>query len=124
MLVSVQSLGAVCKTKCSLNEYTVSSSQSGTEDPHQNCHSESKESEESDSNECGEVCKADSLFSDSKAWDIEEVIQDQNSLQAGLVEIVEFSNSELVYNISTHDPPGIGFYSGVPIFIQKSSYLI
>ncbi len=124
MLVSVQVFGAICKTKCSLQEYTVTQSQTDSQESHQNCHSQSEESQESDSKECGDVCKADDLFSDSKAWEIEKNILDQNSLKSELVEIVEFSDRELVYNTSTHDPPGIGFYSGVPIFIQKSSYLI
>lgn len=124
MLISVQSFGVVCKTKCSLKDYSVESSNTESNESHQNCHSQSEDTEKSDSKECGDVCKADDLFSDSKIWKIEKKIQDQNYLTSNLVEIVKFVNHELVYNISTHDPPGIGFYSGVPIFIQKSSYLI
>ena len=123
MLVTVQALGTVCKTKCSLQEYTATSNQENN-DSHQDCHSQSDESsEQSNSDECGDICNMDELFSDSKVLKFEKTLQDSGTIPA-LVSVVRFIDRVHIYNVSTHDPPGTGFYSGVAIYIQKSSYLI
>ena len=124
MLVSVQALSAVCKVKCSLPEFTETTSQKGSQESHKSCHSQTEEENQSNSDDCGDICNADDLFSDSKAWEVEKSIQDSNYFAVKLTETINFIDRELAYNISTHDPPGISFYRGVPIFIQKSSYLI
>ena len=124
MLVSVQALGAVCKAKCSLPDYAVDNSQNSSQESHESCHSQTEEENQSNSDDCGDICNADDFFSDSKAWEVEKSLQDSNYFAAKLIETINFVDRELAYNISTHDPPGISFYRGVPIFIQKSSYLI
>ena len=63
------------------------------------------------------------LINDSKIWKLEKPIQDSDSTHA-LLKVVKFIDRVHIYNVSTHDPPGIGFYSGVALYIQKSSYLI
>ena len=123
MLVTVQALGTVCKTKCSLQEYTATSTQDNN-DSHQDCHSQSDESsDQSNSDECGDICNMDELFSDSKVLKFEKTLKDSGNIPA-LVNTVKFIDRVHIYNVSTHDPPGTGFYSGVAIYIQKSSYLI
>lgn len=123
MFLSVQSFGAICKTKCSLQNNQMSNTQKSDE-KHQSCHSESKETENSESDKCGNICKADDLFkNDSKLWDIEPPTQFTDKLWSNYKTIIEIER-DLTFNISSHDPPRINFYFGVPIFIQKSSYLI
>jgi hypothetical protein len=124
ILVSVQALSAVCKVKCSLPEFAETTSQKGSQESHESCHSQTEEENQSNSDDCGDICNADDLFSDSKVWEIEKSIQDSNYFAAKLIETINFIDRELAYNISTHDPPGISFFAGVPVYIQKSSYLI
>ena len=125
MLVSVQALGVVCKVKCSLPGYRSSQNQDEAQQSHESCHSQTQEEDEnSNSDDCGDICKTDELISESKVWKMENTIQGSNDFLVQLIDVHNFTDCELAYNILTHDPPGLSFYNGVPIFIQKSSYLI
>ena len=123
MILSVQAFGMVCETKCSLQEVTKVSDES-KDQSHHDCHSKGEETESSESDECGSRCKSDDLYSDSKVLEFERPLRDSLIPSIGLFNIIYTVDRELISNISTHDPPGVGFYSGVPIYIQKSSYII
>ena len=121
--VSVQSLASVCKTKCSVMEISKTEQKEKSSD-HQGCHSteESNDNKNSES-ECGSICQADDLFKvDAESFNYSDTIIQTNAV-SNPIEIV-FLNPELFFAINTHDPPGHGFHLGLPIFIQKASFLI
>jgi len=119
---NVQSLASICKTKCSVNEISKSDKSEQSKE-HESCHSTENSEEDQSSDECGSICQADDLIQvDTENVQLEDIIPKLLPVSKS-IEII-FSNQELLFSISTHDPPGYGFYSGLSIFIQKSSFLI
>jgi len=121
--VSVQALASVCKTKCSLIE-TSKKDQNQKSNEHQDCHStKASNKKENGDSDCGSICKAEDQFKvDAEHSNFSDLFAqiDVVSLPAE----VSFLNHALFFTTSTHDPPGQGFHLGLPIFIQKSSFLI
>ena len=119
---SVQSLASVCKTKCSVLEISKSEKTEQSNE-HESCHSTKNSEKDQNSDECGSICQADDLIQvDAENVQLQDILPKLSPVSK-LIEIT-FLNQELLFTISTHDPPGHGFYSGSPIFIQKSSFLI
>ncbi len=120
---SVQSLAAICKTKCSILEAPKAEKKEQSKQ-HQNCHSTKKSADNKGTeSECGSICQTDDLISsDAEIFSFSDsaskILDFSNTVE------IYFLNHELSFAINTHDPPGYGFYSSTPVFIQKSSFLI
>jgi len=119
---SVQSLASVCKTKCSVIEISKSENVKQSKEL-ENCHSTTNSKKEKTAAECGNICQTDHIIQ------VDAENNQQQDFLAKLLPVTElfqitFIDQNLLFTISTHDPPGHGFYLGSPIFIQKSSFLI
>jgi len=119
---SVQSLASVCKTKCSVIEISKSDNSDQSKE-RESCHSTKDSEKDQNSDECGSICQTDDLIQvDAENVHLQDTLP-KLLLASELIEVT-FLNQELLFSISTHDPPGFGFYSSTPVFIQKSSFLI
>jgi len=119
---SVQSLASVCKTKCSVMDISKSEKTEKSQEQ-ESCHSTANSEEDQNSNECGSICQTDDFIQvDAGNAQLQDILYQHLSVPK-LVKIT-FLNHELSFAINTHDPPGYGFYSSTPVFIQKSSFLI
>lgn len=129
LFIGVQSMATVCAAKCNISGlgYEDSQIQEAQKSPLPSCHQAQQEKEEDSSDQKKDcelkICEVDGVIKS----EISQITPGSSLVSFLLIEFGEFISVPLEYFNSLNygnAPPGISFYSNIPIFIQKSSYLI
>jgi len=129
MFLSTQLMAALCSSECSLNVISpVKSNTSKNSSENHGCH-QSSEEQESSSSKKNNGCEY-------KVCELDEIIDAKNILFNFDVNHLDFADSKPVFSpkvnlvrhtqlsIPSKEPPRYGLFLNVPLFVQKSSYLI
>lgn len=128
LFISTQLMASICSYECALKTPEISSEHSNKK---QNCHQQTAdENEETSSsnnkNGCNnKLCQLNQIIkAENTSIDFTPIHLDNNlvfNFSNTNFHTINFNLKRLVF---TESPPYYGQYSDVPLFIQKSSYII
>ncbi len=128
LFVSTQLMASICSYECSLKTPEISIEKSNKK---QNCHQQTtdgneKTSSSNNKNGCNnKLCQLNQIIkAENTSIDFKPIHQDNDlvfNFSNTSLHVIQFNLKRLVY---TESPPYYGQYNDVPLFIQKSSYII
>lgn len=126
LFLSVQAAASLCSFQCDIQKNFFNEKSELSSEEHQSCHQkqESDKPSSTDSSDCAsKVCQLDEIL---KSKDFELDINDLSvkAPEFSFYQITDRDNHNYALFIFSTGPPGKSFYSRVPLFILKSSYLI